>query len=105
MDLSEEGFISGLADATHDLDIGLVVSNAGPNPGYKRAIGLASFLARNALPDPLAVASAVCTTARSKRETSFSNSTSAGEQFALFKIEYGIRNSSGVLKYSSDFFV
>jgi short-subunit dehydrogenase len=34
MDLSQEGFIVGLADATHDLDIGLVVSNAGtPNPG------------------------------------------------------------------------
>src|SRR5258707_8195548 len=29
MDLSEEGFIAGLADATHDIDIGLVVSNAG----------------------------------------------------------------------------
>jgi hypothetical protein len=28
-----EGFIAGLADATHDIDIGLVVSNAGtPNP-------------------------------------------------------------------------
>ena len=34
MDLSQEGFIEGLADATHDLDIGLVVSNAGTaNPG------------------------------------------------------------------------
>src|SRR5713226_9681865 len=34
MDLSQEGFIVGLADATHDLDIGLVVSNAGTgNPG------------------------------------------------------------------------
>src|SRR5256886_4045524 len=34
MDLSQEGFIAGLADATHDIDIGLVVSNAGtPNPG------------------------------------------------------------------------
>ena len=34
MDLSQEGFIAGLADAKHDLDIGLVVSNAGtPNPG------------------------------------------------------------------------
>jgi uncharacterized protein len=34
MDLSQEGFIAGLADATHDLDIGLVVSNAStPNPG------------------------------------------------------------------------
>src|SRR5712671_5186787 len=34
MDLSQEGFIAGLADATNDLDIGLVVSNAGtPNPG------------------------------------------------------------------------
>jgi hypothetical protein len=34
VDLSQEGFIAGLADATHDLDIGLVVSNAGtPNPG------------------------------------------------------------------------
>jgi hypothetical protein len=34
MDLSQEGFIAGLADATADLDIGLVVSNAGtPNPG------------------------------------------------------------------------
>src|SRR2546428_2506403 len=34
MDLSQEGFIAGLADATHDVDIGLVVSNAGtPNPG------------------------------------------------------------------------
>jgi hypothetical protein len=29
MDLSQEGFIAGLADATKDLDIGLVVSNAG----------------------------------------------------------------------------
>jgi short-subunit dehydrogenase len=29
MDLSQDGFIAGLADATHDLDIGLVVSNAG----------------------------------------------------------------------------
>jgi short-subunit dehydrogenase len=29
MDLSEEGFIAELADATHDIDIGLVVSNAG----------------------------------------------------------------------------
>jgi short-subunit dehydrogenase len=29
MDLSQEGFIAGLADATDDLDIGLVVSNAG----------------------------------------------------------------------------
>ena len=28
------GFIAGLADATHDIDIGLVVSNAGTgNPG------------------------------------------------------------------------
>src|SRR5438445_4180952 len=34
MDLSQEGFIAGLADATHDLDSGLVVSNAGTaNPG------------------------------------------------------------------------
>src|ERR1700680_4480884 len=34
MDLSQEGFIAGLADATHDIDIGLVVSNAGtPHPG------------------------------------------------------------------------
>ena len=34
MDLSQEGFIERLADATHDLDIGLVVSNAGTgNPG------------------------------------------------------------------------
>jgi short-subunit dehydrogenase len=34
MDLSEEGFIAGLAGATDDIDIGLVVSNAGtPNPG------------------------------------------------------------------------
>src|ERR1700681_4676036 len=34
LDLSQEGFIAGLADATHDIDIGLVVSNAGtPNPG------------------------------------------------------------------------
>src|SRR5256714_5943122 len=34
MDLSQEGFIEGLADATHDIDIGLVVSNAGTgNPG------------------------------------------------------------------------
>jgi uncharacterized protein len=33
-DLSEEGFIAGLADATRDLDIGLVISNAGSgNPG------------------------------------------------------------------------
>ena len=33
-DLSEEGFITGLADATSDLDIGLIVSNAGgANPG------------------------------------------------------------------------
>ena len=34
MDLSQEGFLAGLADATHDIDIGLVVSNAGSgNPG------------------------------------------------------------------------
>jgi short-subunit dehydrogenase len=34
MDLSQEGFIAELADATDDIDIGLVVSNAGtPNPG------------------------------------------------------------------------
>src|SRR2546425_9588636 len=34
MDLSQERFIAGLADATDDIDIGLVVSNAGtPNPG------------------------------------------------------------------------
>src|SRR6202051_3958746 len=34
MDLSQQGFIAGLADATHDIDIGLVVSNAGTgNPG------------------------------------------------------------------------
>src|SRR5579872_6243757 len=34
MDLSHEGFIAGLAEATHDIDIGLVVSNAGTgNPG------------------------------------------------------------------------
>jgi short-subunit dehydrogenase len=34
MNLSQEGFIAGLADATHDIDIGLVVSNAGTgNPG------------------------------------------------------------------------
>src|SRR6267378_6152520 len=34
IDLSQEGFIAGLADATHDLDIGLVISNAGSgNPG------------------------------------------------------------------------
>src|SRR5712672_3739235 len=34
MDLSQEGFIARLADATRDLDIGLVVSNAGTgNPG------------------------------------------------------------------------
>jgi uncharacterized protein len=32
--LSQEGFIAGLADATHDIGIGLVVSNAGTgNPG------------------------------------------------------------------------
>src|SRR5882724_9520241 len=34
MDLSQEGFIAGLADATDDIDIGLVVSNVGTgNPG------------------------------------------------------------------------
>ena len=34
MDLSQEGFIAGLADATHDIGIGLVISNAGTaNPG------------------------------------------------------------------------
>ena len=34
MDLSQEGFVSKLAEHTKDLDIGLVVSNAGtPNPG------------------------------------------------------------------------
>ena len=34
MDLSQEGFIERLDDATYDLDIGLVVSNAGTgNPG------------------------------------------------------------------------
>jgi len=34
MDLSQEGSIAGLGDATHDIDIGLVVSNAGTaNPG------------------------------------------------------------------------
>src|SRR5882724_7177719 len=34
MDLSQEGFIAGLADATDDINIGLVVSNAGTaNPG------------------------------------------------------------------------
>ena len=34
MDLSQEGFIAGLADATNDLDIGVIVSNAGAgNPG------------------------------------------------------------------------
>src|ERR1700746_2687200 len=34
MDLSQEGFIAGLAEATHDIDIGLVVSTAGTgNPG------------------------------------------------------------------------
>ena len=33
-DLSKEGFITGLAEATGDLDIGLVISNAGgANPG------------------------------------------------------------------------
>jgi short-subunit dehydrogenase len=33
-DLSHEGFITGLAEATRDLDIGLVISNAGSaNPG------------------------------------------------------------------------
>jgi uncharacterized protein len=33
-DLSDEGFMAGLADATGDLDIGLVISNAGTgNPG------------------------------------------------------------------------
>jgi uncharacterized protein len=33
-DLSNEAFIAGLADVTHDLDIGLVISNAGSgNPG------------------------------------------------------------------------
>jgi short-subunit dehydrogenase len=29
IDLSQEGFIAGLSDATDDIDIGLVVSNAG----------------------------------------------------------------------------
>src|ERR1700739_1160928 len=34
MDLSQEGFIAKLAEHTRDLDIGLVVSNAGTaNPG------------------------------------------------------------------------
>src|SRR6266550_4393463 len=34
MDVSQAGFIAGLADATRDIDIGLVVSNAGTaNPG------------------------------------------------------------------------
>src|SRR5712671_7761875 len=34
MDLSQEGFIPNLAEHTKDLDIGLVVSNAGtPSPG------------------------------------------------------------------------
>ncbi|MEY2486039.1 MAG: uncharacterized protein QOH39_1687 [Verrucomicrobiota bacterium] len=34
MDLSQDGFIAGLASATDDLDVGLVVSNAGTgNPG------------------------------------------------------------------------
>jgi short-subunit dehydrogenase len=34
MDLSQEGFLERLARATNDLDVGLVVSNAGtPNPG------------------------------------------------------------------------
>jgi len=34
LDLSQEGFVSRLAEHTKDLDIGLVVSNAGtPSPG------------------------------------------------------------------------
>jgi short-subunit dehydrogenase len=34
MDLSQDGFMASLAEATHDIDIGLVVSNAGTgNPG------------------------------------------------------------------------
>ncbi len=34
IDVSQDGFIAGLADATQDIDIGLVVSNAGTaNPG------------------------------------------------------------------------
>src|SRR6202049_1327183 len=34
MDVPQERFIAGLADGTHDIDIGLVVSNAGTaNPG------------------------------------------------------------------------
>jgi len=39
IDLSQEGFIAGLADATHDIDIGLVVSNAGTmaNDGAAKA--------------------------------------------------------------------
>ena len=36
-DLSKEGFIAGLTDATSDLDIGLVIANAGSaNPSPKR---------------------------------------------------------------------
>ncbi|PYT40413.1 MAG: hypothetical protein DMG47_19260 [Acidobacteria bacterium] len=38
MDLSQEGFIERLTRDTNDLDIGLVVSNAGtPNPGVPEA--------------------------------------------------------------------
>jgi len=52
-DLSDDGFIDGLADATRDLDIGLVVSNAGSgNPGMfldKNREELAITLRLNAL--------------------------------------------------------
>src|SRR6266478_7276462 len=42
-DLSDEGFIAGLADATRDLDIGLVISNAGTgNPGDRKSTRLNS---------------------------------------------------------------
>ena len=38
MDLSQEGFLERLTRDTNDLDIGLVVSNAGtPNPGVPEA--------------------------------------------------------------------
>ena len=36
-----------------------------------------------------------------RRATSFSISTSGGEQLAFFRMENAIRRSSGVLKYSS----
>ena len=84
------------ANGRHELVLAWL---SGPAFEKNREFGLA--IGERLLKRLRLASSSACARASFTRAISFSSSTSAGAQCALFRIEYAMRRSSGVLKYSS----